>query len=1838
MKPYLLTILFFLTAAFHLLANPVNRVYISQIFYDSPLEKDNRNSPDNYNNGEYIQLYNPTSQIVDLSGWLLLGTMEYEQFQFPEGTVIAAEGSLLIAYRCSYIPDFTFSSFYSRKRPIDESKVIYQSSIILNNKGERLVLLDVHRNVVDAVVFETKLSNHIPPALACNGRNDNWSIIYSLHRTEVYEWDGQPTIVTNSGFVTGIATPLTAGTAQMVNRPSDPWLYLPQFIYLEGEIPAEGQVTPTGAFQYTVPIEVPAGRQGFQPQISLVYNSQSGLGLAGMGWNLAGLSLISTTQSTIHHNGDVSPTPTLHISALHPNSYNNLTLDGVRLIRPNNFINSYQLENDDKCRIEIDYASGQAVAAKVFLSNGTVCTYGLADNHSLRITEMEDLNGNYITYGYQYYNDANQYLINNISYGGNHKKSTGHFISLLFSYDIVSDMDVGMYYMNGSKYKMNRRLKQIESFVGSQRFRKYDLSYNSGYYSQLSHINLYSSEETAKLNPISFNYGKWMTNGLTWKPVINIEPYSLDINHENTIVFSGKFIPGSKNDAIVVMPKVRNNQLNLNKLFLYNGDEEPEVREHSFMVNLSDYKNFLTAKIDDNTPERDIIWTPSSIISNEEKLSIYVLKPHSSGDFISNKLKSYTMPIFSSSGYSFKIPKYFFTGDFNGDGKEEIFALEYYLTDLIPSTFSAYILDLNDSGTVPVFSGLSPFPIGKNDIVFTLDYNGDGKTDIGVIKIDGIYILSFIKEFQPINQKWPYKLQIIAFSSDIKLSDFYGEERKKDGETMMFTRQLLVGDINGDGKTDIIVTSRCAKYNQHATLKGQYTTIDADGFSKWTQYLSTGQSPSAEGAIFDVSTWTDSRGVNIDGGTFLQDINGDGRPDIVTSDINNIYLRYAVGEKFSSTITTISKTEKGGVVTTVDLCAPNNSRYLAHIVNGKIYRFNYQRDEQQEALLTSVTGSHGLVTTLDYARMDQTTDDVYTPDANQSFPYRTLTDAKLWLVQNVKIGAITNNHYSYKGAVAHLQGFGFCGMQRVDIYDAIRNLYSYQVFDPLRRGVLVQETSPTQTINNVWELQENGTVNQRKVRARLLKQTITDHLTGFISTNSFTYDSYGLPTMVEKQVGGEVTEKTSYSYYNQLYTGPGGKWIIGLLLTEDIAISRNGDSYSQINNYTYNNNHWLLQKRSFTNSQLTSQEQFTYDDGGLLLTQSSKVYQSPEILTVTNSYTSDGRFLKQRTDASGKTTVWEYNDLKGVPVKETDYKGNITTYSYDIFGRPTGANYPDGTQSARSISRVFAGDGSYNTHQARTVVVETCTGKPMQKTYYDVHGREVASMVQGFDGTQVWTNKLYNNKGFLAQTSAPHFGEPSRWTVYTYDQYGRILKINQPSGKQSLYAYNGASTKITENGVDVTKTCNALGEIIKVTDPAGSILYNYRANGQPSSIQAPDGSITTFEYDSYGRRIKITDPSAGEQSYTYNPAGNMASQTNAKGQTVSMTYNKFGQITVKNMPEFNVAYIYDDDQQLIAIEADNGSSTNYTYDNLGRVLSAKEVVNNEEIEKNYTYNQGKLATVTYSPLGNIPLNYEYNAYGYLNEIKHGANNIWKLEQKNALGQKEKERLGNDVINTYTYTEDGLPLSIATANQQWQHKETYVFDPVKKLLNRRSVLGGLTEDFTYDPQKRLTGYGITTSGSMPAVVNYNTMGSIVYKTDAGQMNYNLPSKPYAISQIIDQNPNIPLAQQDVTYTSFSRPATIEEGDYKAVFDYNSDGDRTTMHLYNNSALSFTRYYLGGNYEKEIDDTGNTIAERLYIGSSPYSAPAVYSNEGGVWKLYYLHRDYLGSLRLITDEEG
>lgn len=68
-------------------------------------------------------------------------------------------------------------------------------------------------------------------------------------------------------------------------------------------LPGSQSVTPSGGFTYQLPLDVPAGRAGMSPQLSLSYSSSGPNGPLGLGWSMPAGSLITRCPQTLQHDG-----------------------------------------------------------------------------------------------------------------------------------------------------------------------------------------------------------------------------------------------------------------------------------------------------------------------------------------------------------------------------------------------------------------------------------------------------------------------------------------------------------------------------------------------------------------------------------------------------------------------------------------------------------------------------------------------------------------------------------------------------------------------------------------------------------------------------------------------------------------------------------------------------------------------------------------------------------------------------------------------------------------------------------------------------------------------------------------------------------------------------------------------------------------------------------------------------------------------------------------------------------------------------------------------------------------------------------------------------------------------------------------------------------------------------------------------------------------------------------------------------------------------------------------------------------------------------------------------
>jgi RHS repeat-associated protein len=150
-----------------------------------------------------------------------------------------------------------------------------------------------------------------------------------------------------------------------------------------GTLPGQLTVDDAGAAHYAIPLWVPEGRLGMQPNLSLMYSSRGGNGPLGVGWTLTGMSEISRCSRTVRQDG-------FHRNArFDDDAY---CLGGSRLVLARNDTiasgrRTYVVEGDPLTKAVVDGANPsnprEPRSWTVWFSDGTIGRFGDAASSRL---------------------------------------------------------------------------------------------------------------------------------------------------------------------------------------------------------------------------------------------------------------------------------------------------------------------------------------------------------------------------------------------------------------------------------------------------------------------------------------------------------------------------------------------------------------------------------------------------------------------------------------------------------------------------------------------------------------------------------------------------------------------------------------------------------------------------------------------------------------------------------------------------------------------------------------------------------------------------------------------------------------------------------------------------------------------------------------------------------------------------------------------------------------------------------------------------------------------------------------------------------------------------------------------------------------------------------------------------------------------------------------------------------------------------------------------------------------------------------------------------------------
>ncbi|MFH0731293.1 MAG: RHS repeat-associated core domain-containing protein [Candidatus Omnitrophota bacterium] len=222
----------------------------------------------------------------------------------------------------------------------------------------------------------------------------------------------------------------------------------------------------TGAATYSVPIVVPPGRRGIQPNVALFYSSQAGNDIVGMGW---GIDLGSIERSTKNGAPKYDSSDTFLFKS--SGSTQELTSIG---------------NNEYRAKIESSFMKFEFKTTYWLVTDkaGTKYYFGSSENSrqqkdlneifSWRLDKVIDTCSNYMLLTYQH--DKNQVYPDTITYTGN--EAAGDLPAYTVTFSIEDRPDVRINHRSGINVITAKRINEIKVDYGQHRIRRYELKYS----------------------------------------------------------------------------------------------------------------------------------------------------------------------------------------------------------------------------------------------------------------------------------------------------------------------------------------------------------------------------------------------------------------------------------------------------------------------------------------------------------------------------------------------------------------------------------------------------------------------------------------------------------------------------------------------------------------------------------------------------------------------------------------------------------------------------------------------------------------------------------------------------------------------------------------------------------------------------------------------------------------------------------------------------------------------------------------------------------------------------------------------------------------------------------------------------------------------------------------------------------------------------------------------------------------------------------------------------------------------------------------------------------------
>ena len=955
-------------------------------------------------------------------------------------------------------------------------------------------------------------------------------------------------------------------------------------------------------------------------------------------------------------------------------------------------------------------------------------------------------------------------------------------------------------------------------------------------------------------------------------------------------------------------------------------------------------------------------------------------------------------------------------------------------------------------------------------------------------------------------------------------------------------------DLNGDGLPDMLAGNE-VRYNLGYSftnaLQSQCSSLPSSTSTTWG--AGGGISIPVAGKV-DISFGSNGTRTTSAAKTTMLDINGDGLPDIVTTEDGNLYVAYNTGNGFLTKVRFIDGADLGKSISSsvshfgnvgvaisaflvkiiirfISSSAQGVSRTSTALIdiNGDGYP-DYVRENGPNELKVryNLTGRTNLLkmVTLPFGghihlAYEQTKPTLHLPGARYVLKHVETTGG---YAEN---GATKmRNEFEYEGGYRDRRERDFYGFEKVitkqiDTQNG-NAIYRKQVAEyGHHRDFYMHDLITSETLYDAAGHKLQATENKYTLTAQAktdvffpalvsVKQTIYDNNgAGSMSTTVHnTYDAYGnLASYKETATNYELDADIAYHDLQ-------AKYIVSV--PKHIAVKDKGgkvyrERSTQINGYGD------ITSITMHNGTKPSVYDMTYDAYGNLASLTKPENHKGQRMRY--DYTYDNvlhALVTSVKDVYGYTSSTVYDYKWAVPVETSDLNGNKMRYAYDGMGRPSTILAPKELESGRPYTLKFeyhpaeryartvhyAPEGDIETYTFADSLMRAVqtkqtgvvwTGGSNQKVSI-VSGRAVVDAFGRTIKAFYPTTEPYGSITSYSSTT----GDPQATTEY--DAYDRTTKVTLPDGATTTKAYQIAM----HEGEDMLETTitDALGRnMVQITDSKGR-------NRETIQHISGDNIIVKYDYDAVGQITTVHHPNDKTTTYEYDLLGHKLKVNHPDAGEVSYTYDAAGNLLTKLTAELKKR-----------ISADAPITYTYDYERLSEVLYPKNLFNR------VTYTYGKPGE-KYNRAGRLVLVEDASGgeayyYGNQGEVVKTVRSVMVSTADvrtyiygatyDSWNRVRTMTYPDGEVVTYAYNAAG---QIASVKSNKQGKEETIVEKVGYDKDGHTVytkLGNGTETtYTYDKRReRLQEMNLTAAGTsiMHNKYQYDAVDNILGITNA-----------------------------------------------------------------------------------------------------------------------------------------